>query len=47
LLLDPEMDRATSLATQLESIGFPTRTEITGAAALAAIKGGYFATLLP
>jgi DNA-binding response OmpR family regulator len=44
LLLDPEMDRATSLATQLESIGFPTRTESTGAAALAAIKGGYFAT---
>jgi DNA-binding response OmpR family regulator len=46
LLLDPEMDRATSLVTQLESIGFPTRTESSGAAALAAIKGGYFATLI-
>jgi len=37
LLLDPEMDRATSLATQLELIGFPTRTESTGAAAPASI----------
>jgi hypothetical protein len=36
LLLDPEMDRATSLATQLESIGFPTRTGSTGTAAPAA-----------
>lgn len=46
LLLDPEMDRATSLATQLELIGFPTRTESTGAAALAAIKSDYYATLI-
>jgi len=46
LLLDPEMDRATSLATQLELIGFPTRTESTGAAALAAIKSDYYASLI-
>jgi hypothetical protein len=46
LLLDPEIDRATKLATPLEMIGFPTRTESTGAAALAAIKGHYYATLI-
>jgi hypothetical protein len=46
LLLDPEIDRAAKLAAQLELIGFPTRTESTGAGALAAIKDSYFATLL-
>jgi DNA-binding response OmpR family regulator len=46
LLLDPEMDRATSLATRLQSIGYPTRIESTGAAALAAIKGDHYATLI-
>jgi len=46
LLLDPEIDRATKLAAQLELIGFPTRTENTGACALAAIKNEYFATLI-
>ncbi len=46
LLLDPEMDRATRLATQLELIGIPTRTESGGAAALAAIKDDYYATLI-
>ena len=46
LLLDPEMDRATSLATQLELIGFPTRTESTGPAALAAIEDDYYASLI-
>jgi DNA-binding response OmpR family regulator len=46
LLLDPEMDRAAKLAAQLELIGFPTRTESTGAGALKAIKNAYFATLI-
>ena len=46
LLLDPEMDRAAKLAAQLELIGFPIRTENTGAGALAALKDSFFATLL-
>jgi DNA-binding response OmpR family regulator len=46
LLLDPEVDRAANLATQLKLIGFPTRTESTGAGALVAIKEAYFATLI-
>ncbi len=46
LLLDPETDRATKLAAQLELIGFPTRAESTGVGALAAIKDAYFATLI-
>lgn len=46
LLLDPAMDRAAELATHLESNGFPTRVEHTGAAAQAAMKDAYFATLI-
>lgn len=46
LLLDPEIGRAACLAAQLALIGFPTRSECTGAGALAAIKDGYFATLI-
>ena len=46
LLLDPEVDSAFELAAQLESNGFPTRIEHTGASARAAIKGGRFATLI-
>ena len=46
LLLDPELDRAAKLAAQLQLIGFPTRTESTGAGALKAIKDVYFATLI-
>jgi hypothetical protein len=30
LLIDPKMDRAASLARQLELIGFPTRTGVPG-----------------
>jgi DNA-binding response OmpR family regulator len=46
LLLDPETDRAAKLAAQLELIGFPTRTESTGAGAMEAIRDAYFATLI-
>ncbi len=46
LLLDPEMDSAAELAAHLESNGFPTRIERTGAGAQAAIRGAYFATLI-
>jgi DNA-binding response OmpR family regulator len=46
LLLDPEMERATKLAAQLELIGFPTHAEGSGAGALQALKDAYFATLI-
>jgi DNA-binding response OmpR family regulator len=46
LLLDREMDSAAALAAHLESNGFPTRIERTGAGAQVAIKGGHFATLI-
>jgi len=46
LLIDPDMDRATELATQLALNGFATRIESTGASAQSAIKEGYFATLI-
>jgi DNA-binding response OmpR family regulator len=46
LLLDPEMNSAAELAARLESNGFPTRIECTGADAQAAIKGAHFATLI-
>jgi DNA-binding response OmpR family regulator len=46
LLLDPDMGRATVLATQLALNGFATRIESTGASAQSAIKEGHFATLI-
>jgi DNA-binding response OmpR family regulator len=46
LLLDPGMDSSAELAARLESNGFPTRIERTGAGAQAAIKGSHFATLI-
>lgn len=46
LLLDPQRDSATELATQLALNGFPTRIESTGAGAQLAIKEGQFATLI-
>jgi DNA-binding response OmpR family regulator len=46
LLLDPEMNSATKLATHLELNGFPTRIERTGARAQAAMRDAHFATLI-
>ena len=46
LLLDPHTERAVALAAHLESNGFPTRIERTGAGAQSAIKEAYFATLI-
>ena len=46
LLLDPDMGRATMLATRLALNGFPTRVESTGASAQSAIKKSHFATLI-
>jgi DNA-binding response OmpR family regulator len=46
LLRDPDMGRATELATQLALKGFATRIASTGASAQSAIKEGHFATLI-
>ena len=46
LLLDPHMDCAAELATQLELNGFPTRVESSASGAQAAIEHAYFATLI-
>ena len=46
LLLDPHMESAAELATQLELNGFPTCVESSAAGAQAAIEHAYFATLI-